>query len=821
MENKNTKQTNVSFENLKKLGKILQENQISKLVNDGRNAKKKLDEYGVAIRNRLLSLNQPVPEAPKHIEPETPSKMSDFFKPNDRANAQRKPFDRANGKVFTPNSREPRPNKAPFGDKRPFNRDGKPSVGAKPFGPRPFGKDSARPNAPKPFSPKVGLSRGELPDTFVAKTERSFGNKNKSKRVMSDEMDTKKVTKRDKFRFDLVSIDDDDMENDGIIHMGRVKSPKAKKQKAFVPVEKAPIENATITTDNLTVKILSEKIGKPVTEIIKKFMLLGMMLNINSPIDFDTAELVASEFGITLTRAVAATNEQIVEEKFKSIELTDKRPPIVTVMGHVDHGKTSLLDYIKKTNIALGEAGGITQHIGAYSINVNGNKITFIDTPGHAAFSAMRQRGAQVTDIAILIVAADDGIMPQTVEAIKYIKESGVPMIVAINKMDKPEANPERIKQQLAENDVLPEEWGGDTLCVPISAKTGMGIDKLLEAISLVADLSDLKTKIDAPAMGTVLESRIDKGRGAMATVIIKIGTLHIGDFVVCGIASGRVRGMINYQGESLKSAGPSMAVSILGLTELPEAGDTCYVVDEKLAKDLVAERLNKIKVEKAKANSMATSLESFLATPKDQVLKTYNVLVKADVQGSAEALKDNFENMKNEEVKVSVIRSSVGAINETDVLMAQASKAVIIGFNVKPDPKAKQLAEKSGVEIKFFKIIYEAIDFIQGEIDKMLTPKYSEKVIGQVEVRQLFKISSVGTIAGSYVTEGQINRTSKVRVYRNNKLITTCDVETLQQGKDAARTIKAGFECGIKLKDFNDVAVGDRLEVFELEQIK
>ena len=811
MENNNTKQ-NVSFENLKQLGRILQENQISQIINNGRNAKKKLDEYGVVIRNRLVSLNQPVPETPKHIAPQT-SKMSDFFGAKD--SRPRQSFDKNKNTQQRDNRQRPA-----FGDKKSFNKDGK-----TPFvkGPstRPFSKDNKQNASGKPFAPRVGLSKGELPDTFVAKAERTFGNKNKTKRANNDDMDTRKITKKDKFRFDLVSIDDDLMEDDGIIHMGRVKSPKSKKQKTFVPVEKAPIESATITTDNLTVKILSEKIGKPVTEIIKKFMLLGMMLNINSPIDFDTAELVASEFGVTLTRDVAATNEQIVEEKFKSIELTDKRPPIVTVMGHVDHGKTSLLDYIKKTNIAIGEAGGITQHIGAYSINVNGNKITFIDTPGHAAFSAMRQRGAQVTDIAILIVAADDGIMPQTKEAIKYIKESNVPMIVAINKMDKPEANVERIKQQLAENDVLPEEWGGDTICVPISAKTGAGVDKLLEAISLVADISELKTKIDAPAMGTVLESKIDKGRGAMATIIIKIGTLHIGDFIVCGTASGRVRGMVNYQGENLKSAGPSMAVSVLGLTELPESGETCYVVDEKFAKDLVAERLNKIKIAKAKTNSQSASLESFLATPKDQVLKVYNVLVKADVQGSAEALNDNLSNMHNDEVKVTVIRSSVGAINESDVLMAHASGAIIIGFNVKPDPKAKQIAEKNGVTIKFFKIIYETMDFVQSEIDKLLTPKYTENVIGNVEVRQLFKISSVGTIAGSYVIDGQINRTSKVRVIRNGKVITTCDVETLQQGKDAAKSVKAGFECGIKLKDFNDVLVGDKLEVFELQQIK
>ncbi len=813
MENKNEKQTSITFDNLKALSRIMQEKELYVLAGIGRDSKKLLEDFCKTVKASRPKV-QPKPakvetKQTNNAAAQTPAVKTVVFNNNNASRPSRgTPDNRNNRDAGKPMARGDRKDQAPR-----WQKDGK----------KPFDGQNKSPSSRTTSNRGAHIS--DIPDTFVTKDNRSFANKKSKKsfddkHTSRDDYDSKRSNKVDKFRFDLVSFDDEEMEDDGIIHMGRIRSPK-KKAKTFEAKVAAPLTSATITTENLTVKILSEKIGKPVSEIIKKFMLLGMMLNINSPIDFDTAELVASEFGIKLSRDIADTNEVKVAKMFEDIPLVDTRAPIVTVMGHVDHGKTSLLDYIKKTNIAMGEAGGITQHIGAYSITVRGKQITFIDTPGHAAFSAMRQRGAQVTDIAILIVAGDDGVMPQTIEAVKYIKEAKVPCIVAVNKIDKPGVNIEKIKTQLADYDLVSEEWGGDTIFVPISAKTGEGVDKLLDTITLVAEMNELKTAINAPAMGTVLESRVDKGRGIMATIIVKIGTLKIGDFIVCGTASGRVRGLINYQGENLKSAGPSMAVSVLGLTTLPNAGDTCYAVDEKFAKELVDERINKLKNEKVGGSGATQSLEDFLSTPQEQVLKNYNVLIKADVQGSSEALSETLSALKNEEVKVNVIRAGVGAINESDIIMANASGAVVIGFNVKPDPKAKQLAESSGVEIKFYKIIYEVVDFVSEAINKMLTPKYDEVVIGHVEVRQLFKISSVGVIAGSYVQDGEVKRTSKARIMRGGKLINTCDIESLQQGKEQAKKVAAGFECGIKLKDFDEVMVGDILEIFELVEVK
>ncbi len=811
MEKQNVKQTNttVTFENLKQINVILQKGELNSILSVSKNAKSTLDQYAKRLLEQSRKMGVVQKQEPKVVEKaEVVQKPVVEQKRTTTTNMANANYRSQNNNYSRNNqTRDGRPQNNRFeqnGQRQNSQNDNKKNMA------RPQGQGRPAPSFSRPERP-------EKLDILQTKQERLVGNKNKTHKP-SDDHDKKVNVKKDKFRFDF-SVNEEDMDETG--RMGRVRTKLKKATKPAKPIEKTVIENASITTNNLTVKILSEKIGKPATEIIKKFMLLGMMLNINSPIDFETAELVASEFGITLNYAVEQTTEEKVKEMFANMDATtEKRPPIVTVMGHVDHGKTSLLDYIRKTNVTSGEAGGITQHIGAYSIEVNNNKITFIDTPGHAAFTAMRQRGAQVTDLAILIVAADDGIMPQTVEAIHHIKDAKVPMIVAINKVDKPEANIERIKQQLTEHDVLPEEWGGEVICEPISAKSGFGIDKLLEDILLVADMEELKANSDVAAMGTVLEAKVDKGRGIVANIIVKNGTLHVGDYVACGTSYGKVRAMMDHTGKSIVKALPSTAVSMLGLDSVPDAGDIVYVLDEKMAKDLVAERINAQKVEKTKSTN-GVNLEDFLSTPKDQVLKTYNILIKADVQGSAEALESTLTSIKNEEVKIDCVASSVGLINESDVLLAKASNAMIIGFNVKPDPKAKQLAERNGVEIKFYKIIYEAVDELKTIIDKMMTPKYEEKVIGRVEVRHIFKISAIGTIAGSYVLDGQVNRTSKVRVYRGKDLVTTADIASLQQGKDNAKTMKAGFECGIKLKDFDDIKEGDILEVFELVEIK
>lgn len=802
MENKNVKQNSnmMTFDNLKQINAILQQGEMNSILAKSKSAKNELEVFSKKLleQSRKLgsTMQKPVVDKPNiEIKVVTPTET--------RQMPQKRAFNPADKQTNT-RGQYTNQNK----DKNSFSK----------YPQRPGQSNDSKfvKGKDQQAKPAGSFARPEKLEVLQTKQERVVGNKNKTHRVQ-DDYDKKVTVKKDKFRFDF-SINEDDMDDTG--RMGRVRT-KLKKQVKEKTVEKTVIENATITTNNLTVKILSEKIGKPATEIIKKFMLLGMMLNINSPIDYETAELVASEFGISLTYAVEQTTEEKVKEMFDTMDASfEKRPPIVTVMGHVDHGKTSLLDYIKKTNVTSGEAGGITQHIGAYSIDLNKNKITFIDTPGHAAFTAMRQRGAQVTDLAILVVAADDGIMPQTIEAIHHIKDAKVPMIVAINKVDKPEANIERIKQQLTEHDVLPEEWGGDVICEPISAKTGFGVDKLLEDILLVADMAELKANQNVPAMGTVLESKVDKGRGIVATIIVKNGTLHVGDYIVCGTSHGKIRAMMDHTGKSITKATPSIAVSVLGLDSVPDAGEIAYSLEEKIAKDLVAERINAMKIEKTKSTN-GVSLEDFLSTPKDQVLKTYNILIKADVQGSAQALEETLGSIKNEEVKISCVSSSVGLINESDVLLAKASNAMIIGFNVKPDPKAKQLAERNDVTIKFYKIIYEAVDELKATIDKMMTPKYEEKVIGKVEVRHIFKISSVGIIAGSYVLDGEINRTSKVRIFRGKDLVATTDVASLQQGKDNAKTVKAGFECGIKLKDFEDSKEGDILEVFELVEIK
>ena len=825
MENKNTQNKNsISFEQLKKVSSILNGSELGSFASAIGKAKRALDAYCKTLKEKEANLKNSPKEVEKPVTADAPKTSVVSEKPASKPNI-----------VFTPKNNT-RPNynnnynrqngdfRQQYGNSRYGNQGGYNNQNGnrqgfnRPNGDRPMGQRPQRPMG------AVGSSQGgvrplkpftrEEKDVLFVKPERELGNKNKTKQVNDEK---KELSKKAKMRMGYVEVEDYETE-DG---MARIRSNKPKKQKETAVQEKIEITNAVITGDTLTVKELSEKIGKPAVELIKKFMMLGMMLNINSSIDFATAELVASEFGVTLEQKVEKNYEEKLEDMFaqNAAEANEKRPPIVTVMGHVDHGKTSLLDAIKKTNVTAGEAGGITQHIGAYSIEVNKNKITFIDTPGHEAFTAMRARGAQVTDIAILVVAADDGIMPQTIEAINHIKAAKVPMIVAINKMDKPEANPERVKQQLTEYDVVPEEWGGDTICVPISAITGKGIDKLLEMVLLVADMSELKANPKNPASGYVLESRVDKGRGVEVTVVVRDGTLKVGDFVISGTSYGKVKALNDYKGNAVKSAGPSMAVSVLGLNNVPEAGEKVYVVDEKMGKNIVEERVAKQQIEMITKTNNVT-LEEFLSKSADNEVKTLNLIVKADVKGSAEALKASLEKIHNDEVVVKVIHSTVGAVNESDVLLAQSSGAIIIAFNVRPDSKAKVLAERNGVDIKYYRVIYDAIDDVTKAINGMLTPKFEEKVLGHAEVRHIFKISSVGTIAGSYVQDGVVSRGNKVRLLRSNVVIVETEIESLQQGKDDAKSIKAGFECGIKLKNYSDIKEGDIIEVYELQQI-
>ena len=574
--------------------------------------------------------------------------------------------------------------------------------------------------------------------------------------------------------------------------------------------------------ETITVKDLAAEMKKTTAEVIKKLLGYGVMATINNEIDFDTAYLVAQEFGITAHKKETVTEEDILfDDSEDSEEELQPRPPVVVVMGHVDHGKTSLLDAIRKTNVIEGEAGGITQAIGAYMVKINDRDITFLDTPGHEAFTAMRARGAQITDIAILVVAANDGVMPQTVEAINHAKSAGIPIIVAINKIDLPDANIEKVKQELMAYELVPEEWGGDTIYVPISAKKHQNIDQLLEMILLEADMLELKANPNKQAKGVVIEARLDKARGAIASMLVQRGTLDVGDTVVVGSSIGRIRAMVNDKGKKVKSAGPSTPVEIMGLTEVPEAGDTFYEVkNEKMAKHLIEKRKRQAREQAMNATTKIT-LDNLFSQMEEGKLKVLNLIVKADVQGSVEAVKQSLEKLQNEEVRVKVIHSTVGAVNQSDVTLAKVSNAIIIAFNVRPDNMAKELAEKEEVEIKQYSIIYQAIEDVESAMKGMLEPKYEEKVIGNVEVRQTFKISNVGTIAGSYVLNGKVERNAGVRVIRDNIVIHEGRLATLKRFKDDVKEVTKGFECGIQIENYNDIKEGDIIEVYVMEEIK
>lgn len=662
-------------------------------------------------------------------------------------------------------------------------------------------------NAAQQFPPKPAAQKG--------KGGKQNSNSGSSKFDDKSTMNKRALMKRGYLVDDRISYDED---GEAIVRNYKVNKNRGGGNSATVI-----IENAVITTDPVSIKTLSEKIGKSAAEIVKTLFVLGIMKTINDSIDFATAELVADEFGIKLEYKPDVTLEdtltaQLEVDDVEELENLVPRPPVVTIMGHVDHGKTSLLDYIRKSNVTGGEAGGITQHIGAYTVSLKGNPITFLDTPGHEAFTSMRARGAQVTDIAILVVAADDGVMPQTLEAISHAKQANVPIIVAMNKMDRAGSNPDRVLSQLAENGVTPEEWGGDTPVVRVSAKTGMGVEDLLEQILVRAEVEELRANPDRNARGTIIEAKLDKGLGKIATILVQTGTLHVGDNVVAGTCTGKIRAMIDDKGRKVKKAGPSMPVSVTGWDDVPEAGDRIDVVaDEKFARELAEER--KLKLASSQTESTSVSLNDLFDRISKGELKSVKLIIKADVQGSVEAVKQSLAKLGNEEVNIDIIHAAVGGIKESDVLLAETSGAIIIGFNVRPDSNAKQLAAQKKIDIRFYNIIYNAIEDIEKAVKGMLDPKFREVVLGSAEVRELFKISGVGTIAGCHVVDGKVVRGAQARLIRNGKVEYTGEIASLRHGKDDVKEMAKNFDCGIMLSNFQDVKVDDVIEAFTMER--
>ena len=589
-----------------------------------------------------------------------------------------------------------------------------------------------------------------------------------------------------------------------------------------IAAERAKKPPVITVGDEITVGELASRLKMTAAEVIKKLFALGMMVTVNEVIDYDTAEIVATELGAKVNREVVVTiEERIIDDSEDDEADLVPRDPVVVVMGHVDHGKTSLLDAIRNTSVTETEAGGITQHIGAYRVNLNGQYITFLDTPGHAAFTSMRARGAQATDVAILVVAADDGIMPQTIEAINHAKAANVDIIVAINKMDKPGVTVDKIMQQLTEHELVPEEWGGDIICVPVSAKTHMNIDKLLENVLLTAEMRELKANPNRQAKGIVIEARLDKGKGPIATLLVQNGTLRTGDIVVAGSAVGRVRVMVDDKHKKINEAGPSVPVEIMGLDEVPQSGDVFNAVsDERLARELVEQRKQEAKEEQFSQFQKVT-LDNLFSSINAGKIKTLNIIVKADVQGSVEAVKQNLEKLSNEEVQVKVIHGGVGAVSESDIMLANASNAIIVGFNVRPDPVAAEIAERDGVDMRMYRIIYDCIEEIESAIKGMLAPKYREVALGRIEVRSVFKLSSAGTVAGSYVLSGKVTRNAQIRVVRDGVVMTEDEIASLKRFKDDVKEVASGYECGIGLQKFNDIKEGDIFEAFIMEEYR
>ena len=810
---------NQTLQNLKKIHDLQKVGEISQLLKEIKNSKVQVESLSNKIIEKRKELLAKIERQNQEVKKETVENVV----PSENANKQQgKDIQYDNKRVFDNKQQVNNRNNAqnrPFDKNKPFNKDR---------------KDFAKSNQPqnKNFGKKIGTGfisakannfrsfANDLPEIDF-KNEKSHANKAKFAQKYSNNDERKSQNRRkDEQRKSNVFIEDENGFEE--MSFGSRKSVKKKKDTSQ-KVNTVTITHATLTAKEITVKDFSEKIGKPVTEIVKKLMLLGIMATINSNIDYETAELVASDFGITLELKIDKSfEEKLLESANEEDDASKliKRPPIVAVMGHVDHGKTSLLDAFRKTNVVAGEAGGITQSIGAYQIEFNGEKITFIDTPGHAAFTQMRARGAQATDIAILVVAADDGVMPQTVEAINHIKAAGVPIIVAINKMDKPEANPDRIKQQLAEYNILPEEWGGDAICVPISAKTGMGLDDLKQAILLVSEMLDLKANPDKMATAVVIEAELDKNRGAVASVIVENGTLHVGESIMSRLTYGRVRAMSSDKGKPIKEALPSTPVEILGLNEVPSAGDQVYAVDESLSKQVIQERITNIKKQRASQSSGVT-LDNFMNRVQEGALKNLNIIIKADTMGSVEALKNTLAGIKNDEAKVNIVHSGAGAVTESDVDLAKTTESIIISFNQKPVAKAKILADKNKVQIKEYKIIYEVVDDITNAINGMLSVKYEEVYIGLAEIRMVFKLSTAGKVAVSYIKDGKAARNAIVYIKRGNEEIGQSTIESLKIVKDEKAEVQKGFECGIKLRDNIDFKEGDLIEIYSKEVVK
>ena len=752
----------------------------------------------------------------------------------------------------------------PFNNNRPFNRDGQNNNrpynrdGQRPFNRdgqnnRPFNRDGQRPfnnrnqgnfGGRRPLDER-GIEKNikniMASDVVEKESVREYANKaiDKQKNNRYEEKSNKKSSKSRRNGFEEISshklkdlkqenrlsnmFDEGSMLDYYDLTTTRGRRGKKKLQQGENRVKQKIFDLTDITIpETITVKDLSAELKKTSGEIIKKLLGYGIMATINNEIDFDTAFLIAGEFGVTAHKKEVVTDEDILFDDSEDKEEDLKpRPPVIVVMGHVDNGKTSLLDAVRSTNVIEGEAGGITQAIGAYKVEINGREITFLDTPGHEAFTAMRARGAQITDIAILVVAANDGVMPQTVEAIDHAKAAGIPIIVAINKIDVEGANPDKVKQELAEYGLVSEDWGGDTIFVPISAKKKINIDNLLEMVLLVADMKELKANPNKQAKGVVIEAKLDKSKGPVATMLVQRGTLDVGDTILVGSVIGRIRTMTDDKGHRVRKAGPSTPVEITGLTSVPEAGDTFYEVkDEKTAKHLMERRKRQARDKALKASSRVTLDDLFSQIEKGN-LKQLNIIVKADVQGSVEAVKQSLEKLSNDEVKVKVIHANVGAITESDVTLANVSNAIIIGFNVRPEAIAKDMAEKENVEIKTYSVIYNAIEDVEAAMKGMLDPVFKEVVIGNAEVRQTFKISDVGTIAGCYVTNGKVARNAGVRVLRDNVVIHDGKLISLKRMKDDAKEVAKGFECGIQIENFNDIKEGDIIEAYVMEQVK
>ena len=806
---------------------------------------------------------QKAPEKPVEKKAEDKKPEPKVEKPHsDRPQFNRdgqKPFNKDGQKPFNRDGQKPPFNKD---GQRPFNRDGqKPPFnkdGQRPFnreGGRDFNRDGQKPfnrDGQRDFNrdrkPSVSVSAAEVTEKVnvnvnmpsaspMQKQKKGDGAVSTRGPVEMKTIDTRTVdvnldkynekyeqlasTKRSVNDFAQAKQKINQKSQKNRQHMSK-KESEAERLKR-IEMERAKKGPITITVgDEILVGELASKMKVTASEVIKKLMMMGVMASVSQTIDYDTAALVAMEMGAKVEKEVVVTiEERLIDTTEDNAEDLVGRCPIVVVMGHVDHGKTSLLDAIRHTSVTSTEAGGITQHIGAYTVEALGRPLTFLDTPGHAAFTSMRARGAQVTDIAILVVAADDGIMPQTIEAINHAKAAGVDIIVAINKMDKPEANPDRVKQQLTEHGLVPEEWGGDVICVPVSAKAGTGIDTLLETVQLVADVKELKANPNRLAKGTVIEAKLDKGRGPVATILVQNGTLRTGDVVIAGTCVGRVRVMTDDKGKRVSEAGPSIPVEITGLTEVPSAGDVFNAVeDERLARELVEQRKHEAKEEQFKAYQKVT-LDNLFSQIAEGEVKELPIIVKADVQGSVEAVRQSLEKLSNEEVRVRVIHGAVGGVSESDVMLANASNAIIVGFNVRPDPLAKETAERDGVDIRLYRIIYDAIEEIESAMKGMLAPKFREVEHGRIEVRAVYKISNVGAIAGCYVVSGKVMRNDQIRVVRDGIIIAEDKMSSLKRFKDDAKEVAAGYECGIGLEKFNDIKEGDIYEAFVMEEYR